>query len=99
MRKSGPRLWARDHHVEEQATERHTDRERVGQLGSPPFQVLALDRKSCSRMRHERRGGIGPVDKIWLKPLVHGGGAAPAQQLDCGRDLWWRCWIHPRTSG
>jgi hypothetical protein len=24
-------------------------------------------------MRHERRGGIGPVDKIWRAGVVHGG--------------------------
>ncbi len=78
MRKSGARLWPRHHHVEEQATERHADRERVGQLGSPPFQHLALDRKSRSSMRQEGFGGIGPVDKIWRRRVVHGGGGLPA---------------------
>jgi hypothetical protein len=36
MRKAGPRLgpWSDD--LEEQATERHADREWVGQLDSPP---------------------------------------------------------------
>src|SRR4051812_42069027 len=35
-RKSGPRLWPRHQHIEEQATERHANRERVWQLDSPP---------------------------------------------------------------
>jgi hypothetical protein len=73
MRKSGPRLWTRHHHVEEQATERHTDRERVGQLASPPFQGLSPASKSSSRMREERGAGIGPLDKIWRGAIVHGG--------------------------
>src|ERR1700761_5976433 len=34
--KSGSRLWPRHDNVEEQATERYADRERVRQLGSPP---------------------------------------------------------------
>jgi hypothetical protein len=37
MRKSSARLWPRHHHVKEQATERHADRERIGQLATPPF--------------------------------------------------------------
>ena len=64
MRKSSPRLWPRHHHVEEQATERHADRERVGQLGSPPFQafVRSLDRNvevkdAAGRAPRHRPGG------------------------------------------
>jgi hypothetical protein len=37
MRKSSARLWPRHHHVKEQATERHADREWIGQLGYTSF--------------------------------------------------------------
>jgi hypothetical protein len=37
MRKSSPGLWPRDNHVEEQATECHTDSERIGQLAHTSF--------------------------------------------------------------
>src|SRR3984885_11743445 len=42
MRRSRPRLWPRHHHVEEQATERHADRERIGQLASPPVPTVSV---------------------------------------------------------
>ncbi len=42
MRRSSPRLWPRHHHVKEQATERHADRERIGQLASPPVPTVSV---------------------------------------------------------
>jgi hypothetical protein len=45
MRKSSARLWPGHNHVEEQATERHADRERIGQLASPPFPQLFMFRE------------------------------------------------------
>ena len=42
MRRSRPRLWPRHHHVKEQATERHADRERIGQLASPPVPTVSV---------------------------------------------------------
>ena len=50
MRKSSARLWPRHDHIEEQATERYADRERIGQLASPPFP------QSSSVFRSQRRG-------------------------------------------
>ena len=38
MRNSSARLWPRHNHVEDQATERHADRERIGQLAFLLFQ-------------------------------------------------------------
>jgi hypothetical protein len=62
-RKSGPRLWPRHEHVEEQATERYADRKRVGQLGSPPS-AESRARNVIDSMREPSGGAMGPVDKI-----------------------------------
>jgi hypothetical protein len=75
-RKSDPRLWPRHDHVEEQATERHTDRERVGQLGSPPFAEDPA-RNVIDSMRSRHVADIGPVSKIWRAPVVHAVAPAP----------------------
>jgi len=68
MRKSSARLWPWHHHVKEQATERHADRERIGQLASPPFPKAVsfgiATSTSTRRMREKRSRGIGRVDKI-----------------------------------
>ena len=73
MRKSSPRLWSRHHHVEEQATERHTDRERVGQLASPPLQ------ESSSFPVSQRRGqGCGrSAPATWARWTRSGGAGCP----------------------
>jgi hypothetical protein len=75
MRKSSARLWPGHNHVEEQATERYADRERIGQLASPPFSTRLGSgiATSWTRMRQDGGGGIGPVDKIWRHGVVHGG--------------------------
>src|ERR1700733_2544068 len=59
--RSSPRLWPWHDHVEEQATERHADRKRVGQLVSPPL-ASSSARNVIHRMGERRYINIGPVD-------------------------------------
>ena len=82
MRRSSPRLWPRHHHVEEQATERHADRERIGQLASPPVpRVCFLDRNVAVK---DAAGAASAASARWTD-LATGGCPSGRLSGDVGR--------------
>ena len=69
MREASSRLGPRSDHVEEQATDGHADRERVGQVDSPPSRIP--EPVTACRMRHRRGAVTGRVARILGAAIVH----------------------------
>jgi len=72
--RENPRLGPRGHDVEEQATDRHADRERV-EHGFTSFELIQINGVE-RRMEDRSPGGLGRVARVRPRALsiVAGGG-------------------------